>query len=55
MKQVTVTDNHFDEMEEVYEPWYNCPSCKQQGCLVYWFEYCPHCGVKLVWKIKKDE
>ena len=47
-----LTDENFDERDELYADFYKCPNC-EDAYLIPRFNYCPNCGEKLVWRLSK--
>lgn len=59
LKEITITDKDFYADLQLGLDLYNCPNCRlldglEAGPTVMpKFSYCPYCGVKLIWDIKK--
>ncbi len=49
--KVDITKFERDTWEK---KWYVCPNCGVD-CLDFFFEYCPHCGIKLEWLDEENE
>ena len=48
MSEVTMTADTPHEMDEWWCDWWECPAC-HKASIATGFNYCPECGVKLVW------
>jgi len=48
-KKIVMTNQHYNGWEPETGIEFTCTNC-WQVCIGRWFNYCPQCGVKLIWK-----
>lgn len=54
MKEATVKDGNCTGYDEIYAPFYACPSCgEDRNAITPYDKYCSECGIKLVWDLSE--
>jgi len=54
-----MSEAHYHECGKLYAEWYKCPACNEsqiaKGAHGLVFNFCPMCGMKLVWDEGADK
>lgn len=52
-KYILVKEEHSQGYDEMYAEWFRCSNCENSS-ISHGFNYCPDCGIKLRWSLKKE-
>jgi predicted RNA-binding Zn-ribbon protein involved in translation (DUF1610 family) len=48
-----ITNEQYYDTDEMYVDIYKCPYCRNANIIAD-SNYCPYCGIKLIWKLEEE-